>query len=63
MEARRSENPKRKRGTISGFSQPSRGAQGVRQYHKLNEEKILPHRRAGINELDIDTALPAADNL
>ena len=53
-ENRKTKNPKRKSGTISMLSESSRGAQGVRSFHKLNEEKILPHRRAGLNDDQIN---------
>ena len=52
-EGRRAKTCKRKSGVISDFQQPSRGAQGVHAYHRTNEEKILPHRRAGLPDDDI----------
>ena len=44
---------KRKAATISAPSQPSKGARGVRQYHRTDESKIQPHVRLGI-DLDED---------
>ena len=56
-ENRKSKNPRRKSGTIGTLSQSSRGAQGVRSHHKINEEKILPHRRAGLDDFEVDKLL------
>lgn len=50
---KKKENPKRKSGTISAFGLPSKGA-GVRSHHKNNEEKILPHRRFGFTDEEVD---------
>lgn len=47
-EARRTK-PKRKPSAISHPDAPPRGAQPVRQYHKTDEQKILPERRLGID--------------
>ncbi|KAI8490370.1 hypothetical protein Bbelb_316380 [Branchiostoma belcheri] len=38
----------RKAGHISGPNEPSRGARGVRQHHRVDESKMLPSTRAGI---------------
>ena len=46
---RKKKAPKRKSGTIGNLSSTARGSQGVRAYHRCNEEKILAHRRAGID--------------
>ncbi|VDI25545.1 Hypothetical predicted protein [Mytilus galloprovincialis] len=47
---RKHDNPKRKKGTISSLGEPSKGIKSVREErYKLNESKILPHVRAGIN--------------
>jgi hypothetical protein len=51
---RKSKNPKRKRGSITPFGQPARGP---------NEEKILPHRRCGLNDDDLDDLLPKKQKL
>ncbi|KAK7507914.1 hypothetical protein BaRGS_00000879 [Batillaria attramentaria] len=40
---------KRKCGEISGPSHASRGAKPIRQYHKCDETKILPHVRMGLD--------------
>ena len=45
---RKKTNPKRKGGTISQYGVPGRGAEGVRSYHKSNDEKILAHRRLSL---------------
>jgi hypothetical protein len=45
-------HPRRKAGYIQSAIKPARGATGVRAYHKVNEEKILPHRRAGYSDAD-----------
>ena len=37
---------KRKHGTISSLEEAPRGARGVREYHKVDESKILPEKRA-----------------
>jgi hypothetical protein len=46
--------PQRKSGAISSFNNPARGSTGVRAYHKVNEEKILPHRRLGFTDEEMD---------
>ena len=51
---RASSKIKRKSGVISDYRLPSPGAQGIRAFHKVNEEKILPHRRAGITDKELD---------
>ena len=51
--SRKSLHPNRKSGTISYYSTSAKGAQGMGVHHKLNEERILPHRRAGIEDTDI----------
>ena len=53
LDERRKDNPKRKSGRISSFRDPGKGAEGVRVYHKSNEERILPHRRMDINDEDL----------
>ena len=45
--------PRRHSGTITDYGLPSRGSEGVRAYHRMNEEKILPHRRYGLKDEDI----------
>ena len=45
--------PKRKRSTIAKLGECSSGASGVRMHHKLNEEKILPHRKEKIKDTDM----------
>ncbi|CAC5422641.1 unnamed protein product [Mytilus coruscus] len=51
---RKHANPKRKKGTISSLGEPSKGIKSVREErYKLNESKILPHVRAGINLEDL----------
>lgn len=39
---------------LQPIEMPSRGAAGVRQYHKENEARILSHRRAGYGDQEID---------
>ena len=34
---------------IKGPDEAARGVSGVRQYHKCDESKILPHKRLGID--------------
>ena len=42
-------NPRRKSGVISNIHEPARGSKGIREDHyKVDESKILPHIRAGI---------------
>ncbi|XP_035692098.1 uncharacterized protein LOC118426684 [Branchiostoma floridae] len=38
----------RRHGQISGPNEPSRGTRGVRQHHRIDESKMLPSTRAGI---------------
>ncbi|CAG2228709.1 unnamed protein product [Mytilus edulis] len=45
----RTTTAKRKRATISSYDNCPHGAQGIRQYHRKDEEKILPHKRACLN--------------
>jgi len=46
---RKSENPRRKKGTVTGLDQPAKGCKGVRvQRYTVDESKILPHIRAGV---------------
>ncbi|CAG2202259.1 Hemicentin-1,Coadhesin,Thrombospondin-2,Thrombospondin-1,Properdin [Mytilus edulis] len=45
----RTTTAKRKRATISSFDNCPHGAQRIRQYHRKDEEKILPHKRACLN--------------
>lgn len=46
---RRHTNPKRKKGTISDLHEPCKGNLGIRaERYTVNESKILPHVRAGI---------------
>ena len=47
---RLSGKPKRKSGIISSFGKP---AEGARAFHKANEEKIMSHRRCGLNDEDL----------
>ena len=54
-------HPKRKATHISTLDQPARGAEGYRTFHKCNEEKILAHRRSGISDMDIESALHNQD--
>ena len=51
---RKKSNPKRKKGSISTLDTVSHGACGVREFHKVNEERILAHRRSGLSDADID---------
>ena len=51
---RRTKKPKGKSGIISDLDKPSKGAEGCRLYHKLNEEKCLAHRRRGLPDDIID---------
>ena len=53
-DARRAKNPHRKSGKISEASAPGRGSTGVRNFHKVNEEFILYHRRLGYTDEEID---------
>ncbi|CAG2204896.1 unnamed protein product [Mytilus edulis] len=45
----RTTTAKRKRATISSYDNCPHGAQGIRQYHRKDEDKILPHKRACLN--------------
>ena len=51
---RQDRKPQRKSGGITAPGLPSRGAQGVRSHHKVNEEKILTHRRYGFCDGELD---------
>ncbi|KAK7105400.1 hypothetical protein V1264_016787 [Littorina saxatilis] len=42
---------KKKSSTVSSPCQPSRGEMGVRQYHRRDESKILPHVRRGLPDI------------
>ncbi len=42
---------------ISKINCTSRGSAGVREHHRVNEEKILAHRRSGYTDNDIDELL------
>ncbi|KAK7089101.1 uncharacterized protein [Littorina saxatilis] len=48
MPARRQRRGNRKAATVSKPNEPSKGARGVRQHHKCDETKILPHVRLGV---------------
>ncbi|KAK7092212.1 hypothetical protein V1264_008000 [Littorina saxatilis] len=48
LPARAKRKSKRKSAGVSKPNEPSRGAQGVRQHHRTDETKILPHKRLGI---------------
>ena len=39
---------KRKKGDVSDLNAPARGIKPVRQHHKRDESKILPHVRRGL---------------
>jgi hypothetical protein len=39
-------------GSVSGPSEPSRGALPVRQWHRRDESKILPTKRLGMSSMD-----------
>ena len=54
---------RRKSGIIGTLSQSSRDAQGLRSHHKINEEKILPHRRAGLDDFEVDKLLLLEETL
>ena len=41
-------NPKRKSAVFSKPNEPARGCMPVRQYHRRDESKILPHVRRGL---------------
>ena len=41
-------NPKRKSTVVSKPNEPARGCMPVRQYHRRDESKILPHVRRGL---------------
>ena len=49
---RRRGKQKRKKGDVSKPNEPARGIQPVRQFHKRDETKILPHVRRGIHLTD-----------
>ena len=49
VKARGKRKAQRKRVTLSGPNDAARGAQGVRQFHKYDESKILPHKILGID--------------
>ena len=53
LPSRANTNPKRKRSRISKTGECSVGATGVRAFHKVNEEAILPHRRECIKDEDM----------
>ena len=57
QEQRKKRKVHRKSSEISRLDQPSKGAQGYRVYHKINEENIMPHRRSGISDTTINMAL------
>lgn len=40
--------PKRKRGVVPDYDKPAKGTQPVRQFHKADSSKILPHVRHGL---------------
>ena len=46
--ARKRRKPKRKFGDVGHPDLAARGVTGVREHHKRNETKILPHIRLGI---------------
>ncbi|KAK7093520.1 hypothetical protein V1264_007255 [Littorina saxatilis] len=48
MPARRQRRGNRKAATVSKPNEPSKEARGVRQHHKCDETKILPHVRLGV---------------
>ncbi len=39
---------RRKDGIIKPYGASGKGSRGVRQHHKCDETKILPHKRSGI---------------
>ena len=50
---KRKSGHKSSEGGISSFGLPGKGAEGVRAFHRTNEEKILPHTRLGLSDTDI----------
>jgi hypothetical protein len=38
---------------MSSFGKPTKGAEGARAFHEANEEKIMSHRRCGLNDEDL----------
>lgn len=46
---------KRKKGDVSNPDEPARGIQPVRQHHRRDETKILPHVRRGLNFADFES--------
>ena len=47
-EGRKAAKPKRKR-DVRGPDLPSRGSRPIREHHRRDESKILPHIRYGLN--------------
>ena len=50
---RKHKKPRRKGSTIGRIGTSSKGATGVRSFHKINEEKILPHRKEMIKDSEM----------
>lgn len=48
MTNRKKAEPKRKSGKIPDYRMPSKGTQPVRQFHKADSSKVLPHVRHGL---------------
>lgn len=40
---------KRKKGQLSNIHETAKGARPIRQYYKVDETKIPPHKRMGID--------------
>ena len=52
-QAQRKAKPKRKSGQLSSYGAPSKGAEGVRANHKMNENKLLAHRHLGLLDSEL----------
>jgi hypothetical protein len=55
FDERKGDNSKKRK--ASNFSlpfAPSKGARGIREHHRLDETKVLPHVRLGIDIIDIE---------
>ena len=38
---------------MSSFGKPTKGAEGARAFYEANEEKIMSHKRCGLNDEDL----------
>ena len=45
----RTTSAKRKHAKVSSLEECAHGVQGIRQFHRRDEEKILPHKRACVD--------------